>query len=238
MEKNPLGRRFRARATKQHFALLPTEVPIPAEKRNVVPNVMAKGLRWYVCSTMPQNERRAAESLRREAERLLDRNARPLVSYVPCDTMWMKRKRRAIDLPRLEVQKPMLRSYVFVGAIGGLEAIHLNVMSERNVEGQNRHGLLSVLGTRDGLPMCLPAGDVRFLNRLAERELEAGVHRTVEASPYSEGDSVQIEDGPFASYSGQVKGVDEQQSRLLVEIEIFGRATPIELDFNFVRRAA
>lgn len=238
MEKSPLGRRFRARATKQHFALLPTEVPIPAEKRNVVPNIQADGLRWYVCSTMPQSERRAAESLRRAAEYLSSRNARPLVSYVPCDTMWMKRKRRAIDLPRLEVQKPMLRSYVFVGAIGGLQAIHLNLMSERNLEGHNRHGLLSVLGTRDGLPMSLPAGDVKFLNRLAERELEAGVHRTVEASPYSEGDAVHIEDGPFASYRGEVKGVDEQQSRLLVEIEIFGRATPIELDFNFVRRAA
>lgn len=238
MEKNPLGRRFRARATKQHFALLPTEVPIPAEKRNVVPNVMADGLRWYVCSTVPQNERRAAESLRRASEYLLSRNARPLVSYAPCDTMWMRRKRGATDLPRLEVQKPMLRSYVFVGAIGGLQAIHLNLMSERNVEGHNRHGLISVLGTREGLPMCLPASDVRFLNRLAERELEAGVHRTVEASPYAAGDAVQIEDGPFASYRGEVKGVDEQQSRLLVEIEIFGRATPIELDFNFVRRAA
>lgn len=238
MEKSPLGRRFRARATKQHFALLPTEVPIPAEKRNIVPDVGANGLRWYVCSTMPQNERRAAESLRRDAERLISRNARPLVSYVPCDTMWRKRKRGATDLPRLEVQKPMLRSYVFVGAIGGLQPTHLNLMSERNLEGQNRHGLLSVLGNREGMPMCLPEGDVAFLSRMALREIEAAHVRTVTEIDYEEGDAVTVQDGPFASFAGLVRGVDEQQSRLLVEIEIFGRATPIELDYGFVRRAA
>lgn len=238
MEKSPLGRRFRARATKQHFALLPTEVPIPADKRNVVPNVQADGLLWYVCSTISQNERRAAESLRRAAEYLSSRNARPLVSYVPCDTIWQKRKRGATTLPRLEVQKPLLRSYVFIGAIGGLAPIHLNLMSERNVEGHNRHGLLSVLGTREGLPMALPEGDVRFLNRLAEREIEAGIHRTVEAVPYDVGDTVTIGDGPFNTYNGEVRGVDLQQQRLLVEVEIFGRATPIELDFGQVKIAA
>ncbi len=238
MEKSPLGRRFRARATKQHFALLPTEVPIPAEKRNVVPDVSTDGMRWYVCSTAPQNERRAAESLRREAERLSSWGVRPLVAYVPCDTMWVKRTRGATTLPRLEVQKPMLRSYVFVGAIGGLKPAHLNIMSERNVERHNRHGLISVLGSRDGVPMCLSSGDVAFLSRLAARELEAGRTRTVEPSGYGIGEAVIVEDGPFATYSGTIRGVDDQQARLLVEIEIFGRATPIELDFDFVRRAA
>lgn len=238
MFHSPMGRRFRARATKQHNFILPTEVPIPADKRNFVPDVEAADLRWYVCTTAPQQERRAAESLRREAGRLASWGVVPFVTYTPCDTFWQNRKRGALNLPRLEVQRPKLRSYLFVGAVGGLRAAHLGIMSERNIERQNKHGLLAVLGSACGTPMMLTGADRDFLARLAQQEREAGVYRKASDLTYSEGDTVNVMDGPFASYAGSVTGVDAKQSRLLVELTIFGRATPIELDFEQVARAA
>ena len=238
MFQTPMGRRFRARATKQHFAILPTEVPIPADKRNVVPNVEAADLRWYVCTTAPQQERRAAASLRREAERLTSWRLPPLIAYVPCDTVWKRRTRGSLTLPRLEVQTPRLRSYVFVAARGGLQPQHLGVMSERDAERQNKHGLIAVLGSREGLPISLPASDKGFLARMAEDELAASQVRRVGEIRHEVGDMVHVKDGPFASYSGTVTGVDTEHERLQVELTIFGRATPIELDFGYVARAA
>ena len=238
MFQTPMGRRFRARATKQHFAILPTEVPIPADKRNVVPNVEAADLRWYVCTTAPQQERRAAASLRREAERLASWGLPPLVAYVPCDTVWKRRTRGSLTLPRLEVQTPRLRSYVFIAARGGLQPAHLGVMSERDAERQNKHGLIAVLGSREGLPISLPASDKGFLARMAEDELAASQVRRVGEIRHEVGDMVHVKDGPFASYSGTVTGVDTEHERLQVELTIFGRATPIELDFGYVARAA
>ncbi len=238
MFQTPMGRRFRARATKQHFAILPTEVPIPADKRNVVPNVEAADLRWYVCTTAPQQERRAAASLRREAERLASWGLPPLIAYVPCGTVWKRRTRGSLTLPRLEVQTPRLRSYVFVAARGGLQPQHLGVMSERDAERQNKHGLIAVLGSREGLPISLPASDKGFLARMAEDELAASQVRRVGEIRHEVGDMVHVKDGPFASYSGTVTGVDTEHERLQVELTIFGRATPIELDFGYVARAA
>ena len=238
MFQTPMGRRFRARATKQHFAILPTEVPIPADKRNVVPNVEAADLRWYVCTTAPQQERRAAASLRREAERLASWGLPPLIAYVPCDTVWKRRTRGSLTLPRLEVQTPRLRSYVFVAARGGLQPQHLGVMSERDAERQNKHGLIAVLGSREGLPISLPASDKGFLARMAEDELAASQVRRVGEIRLEVGDTIQVKEGPFATYSGTVTGVDTEHERLQVELTIFGRATPIELDFGYVARAA
>jgi transcription termination/antitermination protein NusG len=233
-----MGRRFRARATKQHNFILPTEIPIPAEKRNVVPDVDAAGLRWYVCTTAPQQERRAAASLRREAERLAAWGLPPLIAYVPCDTVWKRRTRGSLTLPRLEVQTPRLRSYVFVAARGGLQPQHLGIMSERDAERQNKHGLIAVLGSREGLPISLPAGDRGFLARMAEDELAAAQVQRIGDVPYEVGERVTVTEGPFRTFGGPVRGVDPQQSRLLVELDILGRATPIELDFGYVSKAA
>jgi transcription antitermination factor NusG len=235
---NPLGRRFRARATATHFAILPTEIPIPAAERNPVPAITAPGMRWYVCMTAPQGERRAGESLRREHDRLAAWGLSPLTPYLPCSTHWRERQRAGRQMPRLEVQTPRMRGYLFVGVVGKLQPEHRDLMAERDIERRNRHGLTAILGTRTGDPLALTGSDVAFLERLAQDERMAADVRVVGQRDFGVGDQVTVTDGPFAAFSGPVTGIDDETGRLLAEVEIMGRAVPLELDFKSVEKAA
>ena len=89
------------------------------------------------------------------------------------------------------------------------------------------------LGTK-GIPV--PVSDKEIEKILGQ--IKDGVAQPKSGIEYSVGEKVQVVDGPFASFSGMVEGIDEEKSRLKVSVSIFGRPTPVELEYNQVEKTS
>jgi transcriptional antiterminator NusG len=86
----------------------------------------------------------------------------------------------------------------------------------------------------DGKPLPIPDKEAEAILT----QVQEGVERPKPTVMFDIGESVRVSDGPFASFNGVVQDVDEERSRLKVEVSIFGRATPVELEYTQVEKVS
>ena len=174
--------------------------------------------RWYVVQAFSGFEGRVAQSLR---EHIKMHNMEEFFDDVLVPTEEVVEMRGG---QRRKSERKFFPGYVLVNMVMNDESWHL-VRSIDRVMG-------FIGGTSDRpAPITDKEADA-ILNRL-EQASEAPRPRTM----FEAGEEVRVNDGPFADFNGTVEEVDYEKSRLKVSVSIFGRATPVELEFGQVEKS-
>lgn len=82
-------------------------------------------------------------------------------------------------------------------------------------------------------PPAIPENEVRRLTR----QIDEGILKPKPRVNFEDGENVRVVDGPFQNFNGVVDGINEDKGRVRVLVSIFGRATPVDLDFVQVEKA-
>src|SRR5690554_2518836 len=177
---------------------------------------MAK--RWYSVSVLSNFEKKVAEAIRQAAA---DAKLEDEIEEVLVPTEEVIEVRRG---KKVTSERRFMPGYVLVRVEMSNQVYHV-INSINRVTG--------FLGPQ-GKPMPMRDEEVNvILNRVEEGE--AAPRNLIR---YEIGEQVQVTDGPFEGFSGMVEEVDEGTSRLKVMVSIFGRATPVELEFTQVSKGA
>ncbi len=175
---------------------------------------MAK--RWYIVHTYSNFEKKVSESLKEQA---VQKGLQDYFEQVIVPTEEVVELRRG---RRIKSERRFFPGYVLAKIELTDEVFHLI---------KNTPKVTGFLGSGS---KPVPISDVeanRILNQVAE-----GIERPKASIRFEVGEQVRVADGPFASFNGQVEEVDEERSRLKVAVSIFGRPTPVELEYGQVEK--
>ena len=172
--------------------------------------------RWYIVHAYSNFEKKVADSIREQAAQ------RGLVEkfdeiLVPTENVVEVRRGRKIN-----AERKFFPGYVLVKCDLSDDVYHLI---------KNTAKVTGFLGA-DNKPMAISEAEAdRIKGQVAE-----GVEHPKASIMFETGEKVRVTDGPFASFEGLVEEVDEGRSRVKVAVSIFGRATPVELEFGQVEK--
>ncbi len=173
---------------------------------------------WYIVQSHSSFENKVASLIKEEAEKAKISEKIEEIIVPTHDVTEVKRGKR------VQRKKKYFPGYILIKSEMDNNIYHM-IKGIKRVSG--------FLGSK-GMPV--PVSDQEIEKILGQ--IKDGIPQAKSTIEYSIGEKVQVIDGPFASFNGMVEDIDEEKSRLKVSVSIFGRPTPVDLEFNQVEKVS
>lgn len=173
--------------------------------------------RWYVLHVYSGFEAKVAEAIREKAKKqgLEDRIEEILV---PMEEVVEVRRGQKVN-----AERKFFPGYVLARLDMDDNVWHL-IKNTPKVSG--------FLGAGGNKPVPISEAEAQRILK----QVQEGIDRPRPSVIYDIGEEVKVTEGPFASFNGFVEEIDEEKAKLKVSVSIFGRATPVELEFSQVEK--
>ena len=173
--------------------------------------------RWYVLHAYSGYEKKVSDSIVEQANKL---GISEFIEEVSVPTQNVVEVKRGV---RVNTERKIFPGYILIKMILNDDTWHII---------KNTPKLSGFLGTK-GKPIPISNAEAK---RISQQVID-GVEKTRPAIMYDVGENVKVIDGPFASFNGEVEKIDEEKARLRVAVSIFGRSTPVDLEYSQVEKA-
>ena len=178
-----------------------------------------ENMKWYVLRVMGGKENKTVTFIEKEIDRL---GMQDFVSQilVPTEKVYQIRNGKKVSKER-----NFFPGYLLVEA---------NLVGEVPHVLNNVTNVLGFLGaTKGGIPVPMRKSEI---NRILGKVDEMALTDENISIPFIIGEQVKVIDGPFNSFTAEIEGIDEQKKKLKLMVKIFGRITPLELNFMQVEK--
>ena len=172
--------------------------------------------RWYVLHAYSGYEKKVADSILDQAEKLGVKNH---IEDISVPTQNIVEVKRGV---RVNTERKIFPGYIL---------IKMNLNDDTWHIIKNTPKLSGFLGNK-GKPVPISNAEAK---RISDQVID-GVEKSRPSIIYDIGEQVKVIDGPFASFNGEIEQIDQEKARLRVAVSIFGRSTPVDLEYSQVEK--
>ena len=174
-------------------------------------------LSWYILQVHSGTEKKVEKELMIQLEKKGLKNNIEKIEIPSEEVVEMKKGKK------VNAERKFFPGYMLIKMIMEDEIWH----TVRNIP-----KVYGFLGGKKGEPIPVPQSEIDLIFN----QMKEGVDKPKPSVSFEIGEQVRVSDGPFSSFNGMVEEVDEEKARLKVSVSIFGRSTPVDLDYSQVEK--